>query len=56
MVSPMSSIACFYRVPRSSLGKGDGIAGLLAQAAAFDDDYCWSGYVMFNLLVSQPHT
>ncbi len=47
----MSSIACFYRVPRSSLGQADGIAGLLAQAAALDDDYCWSGYVMFNLLV-----
>ena len=52
----MSSIALFYRVPRSSLGKGDGIAGLLAQAGALEDDYCWSGYVMFNLLVTLART
>jgi hypothetical protein len=52
----MSSIACFYRVPRSSLDKADGIAELLAQAAALDDDYCWSGYVMFNLLVTLAET
>jgi hypothetical protein len=52
MVPPMSSIACFYRVPRSSLGKGDEIAGLLAQAANLGYDYAWSGYVMLNLLLA----
>ncbi len=48
----MSSIACFYRVPRSDLDKGDGIAELLARSDELGHDYCWSGYVMFNLLVA----
>jgi hypothetical protein len=52
MVSPMSSIACFYRVPRSNLDKADGIAEVLARAADLGDDYGWSGYVMLNLLTT----
>lgn len=52
----MSSIARFYRMPRSSLGNGNGIADLLAEAAAVDDDYCWSGYVMLNLLATLAMT
>ena len=48
----MSSIACFYRVPRSGLGKGEEITQLLDGAAGLGDDYFWSGYVMLNLLVT----
>ena len=48
----MSSIACFYRVPRSSIEKGADIAGLLGQAADLGHDYGWSGYVMLNLLLA----
>jgi hypothetical protein len=50
--APMSSIACFYRVPTASLDQGDDIAGLLAGAADLGDDYDWSGYVMLNLLIA----
>lgn len=52
MVSLMSSIARFYRVPRSSLAEGDGIAELLARADDLGDDYGWSGYVMLNVLTT----
>ena len=48
----MSAIACFYRVPRSSLDQGDVITQLLDGAADLGGDYCWSGYVMLNLLVT----
>lgn len=52
MVSAMSSIARFYRVPRSSLDEADGIAELLTRAADLGDDYGWSGYAMLNLLIT----
>jgi hypothetical protein len=48
----MSSIACFYRVPRSSLGAGEVTTELLARADDLGDGYGWSGYVMLNLLIA----
>ena len=52
----MSATAFFYRVPRSGLGEEGEIAGLLARATDLGDDYCWSGYVMFNVLLTLAQT
>jgi hypothetical protein len=46
----MSSIASFFRIPKTALQNGHGIADLLHEDLG--DEYGWSGYVMLNLLLA----
>jgi hypothetical protein len=48
----MSAIASFFRVSRTELEAGQGVAELHKQATDLGEDYGWSGYVMLNLLMT----